>query len=81
MKMTMRGAEDRGHLAHDLMESRYSFSYGGYYDPAYMGISVLHVINEDVIEPVQGYGRHPYRNMEIIMYMLRGAMKFPRCAD
>lgn len=72
--MKIRKSADRGYVNHGWLESYHSFSFTGYYDPAYMGYSVLRVINEDVIDAGQGFGMHPHKNMEIITYMLQGEL-------
>jgi redox-sensitive bicupin YhaK (pirin superfamily) len=74
-KIKLRKSVDRGYLHQGWLESYHSFSFTGYYDPAYMHYSVLRVINEDVIEPAQGFGMHPHKNMEIITYMLQGELR------
>jgi quercetin 2,3-dioxygenase len=73
--MKLRRSADRGYVNHGWFESRHSFSYTGYYDPAYMRYSVLRVINQDKIEPGQGFETHPHKNMEIITYMLKGELR------
>lgn len=72
--MKIRKSADRGYVNHGWLGSYHSFSFTGYYDPAYMGYSVLRVINEDVIDAGQGFGMHPHKNMEIITYMLQGEL-------
>lgn len=72
--MKLRKSSDRGYVHQGWLESYHSFSFTGYYDPAYMHYSVLRVMNEDVFEPTHGFGMHPHKNMEIITYMLQGEL-------
>ena len=73
--MKLRKSSDRGYVHQGWLESYHSFSFTGYYEPAYMHYSVLRVINEDVLEPAQGFDMHPHKNMEIITYMLQGELR------
>lgn len=71
----IRLSEDRGKANLSWLNSKHTFSFSNYYDPQYMGFSVLRVINEDQINPSQGFQTHAHRDMEIITYIIEGELK------
>lgn len=73
--MTIRPAAERGRADFGWLDTRYTFSFNRYYDERYLGFRALRVINEDVIQPGKGFGTHPHEEMEIITYLLSGALE------
>lgn len=73
--LDIRKAADRGHAHHGWLNSHHTFSFADYHDRDQMGWSALRVINDDTVEPGQGFGTHSHRDMEIFTYVLEGALE------
>ena len=73
--ITIRHAHERGHANHGWLDTYHTFSFGDYYDAQHTQFRSLRVMNEDTVQPGQGFGTHPHRDMEIVTYVLEGALQ------
>lgn len=73
--ITRRPSDERGHADHGWLDARHTFSFAGYHEPDFMGFRTLRVLNQDRVQPAQGFGTHPHQDMEIVTLVLSGAIQ------